>query len=580
MDPLETIRQLKCAMASGYKEEDTHALQRALDDLNGRVQDTPPAAKVLKMMQSIGAYLSSKKERAHPESIPVLLGLCDGFERLLSPENQTGKAVQDILAQALKTFKDLKAQIASPPSMGKEDIQDLKAAVLSVDWEISDTTLARFDQVILQLSKKFESSRLHASFLKIMGSMGTYIAKNKAQSHPDSVTLLRSVFQDYEDMVSRPDMAPAQKKQLLEKNIGAFQAFKNQILQPGRGPAPSTQADEDMAPALSHLKGTTSKNQDAPLNTLSDQDMTEPPPPLGHDPAEADSQEASTVMDDLFSAKESPADELLEAIHLSELHGNGPAGGPGFPAQESSRSLEDGVQNFTPRRRDNDPIPEIESRLDEFFNLEPPAADPDESDPAPALSGIADRAFDREDIKAESSLNVLEETDAVSPGGSGEETDPEAVVPFQFEDEVYEDESGGDKADQDEPDPGEPDQGEPYEEASYGDESYEENQDEAIDSKLVFQKIKTCINDPESLSSPSVLDAFETDVQRFKGYRENDPEMGALLDMLTRLARSVHHLNADRMASQFSDQDATGDKAKKPSRPSGFWAKIGAIFRR
>ncbi len=572
MDSLDTIRQLTRDMASGIKEDDTYALQRALDDLNGRVQDTPLAGKVLKMMHSIGAYLSSKKERSHPESLPALLALCDGFEQLLLPENQ--QAPQDILAKALKIFKDLKASIASPPGMGKEDIQDLKAAVLSVDWEISDTTLARFEQVILQLSKKVSSNRLHASFLKIMGSMGTYIAGHKAQSHPDSVTLLRSVFQDYEDMVSRPDMAPAQKKQLLEKNIGAFQAFKKQILKPGRGAAPPALADEDMAPALSHLKGTVSKGQAAPLNTLSDQDMAFPKPSVDHGPSGSASQEASapgsTVMDDLFSAKESPADELLEAIHLSELHGNGPATGIGFPAQLSSGSLEDGVKNFTPRRPENDPIPEIESRLDEFFNLEPLSGDPDEPDPAPALSGIADRAGGHKDITVESSVNVLKDADTGSPGDSGEETDPEAVVPFQFEDEVYEDESGGGKAIQDEP----------PEEVSCGDESYEENQDEAIDSKLVFQKIKTCINDPESLSSPSVLEAFETDIKRFKGYRENDPEMGALLEMLTRLARAVHHLNAERMASQFPDQDETGGKAKKASRPSGLFAKIGAIFRK
>ncbi|MCP4295287.1 MAG: hypothetical protein GY786_06750, partial [Proteobacteria bacterium] len=75
------------------------------------------------------------------------------------------------------------------------------------------------------------------------------------------------------------------------------------------------------------------------------------------------------VMGDLFNLKDSPADELLDAIHLMDVHGSN----PDQAAQMLDRMEDDGnvgVTKFTPERIDNEPISEIGDRLDEFFSLE------------------------------------------------------------------------------------------------------------------------------------------------------------------------------------------------------------------
>ena len=128
----------------------------------------------------------------------------------------------------------------------------------------------------------------------------------------------------------------------------------------------------DPEPALASFKPLASKDADP---------VTAPPETQDRD-----------VMGDLFSPKESDADRLMDRIHRSLVSNQDPTGCGGDEDPE-------GFENLIPRRMDQDPIPEISSRLDAFFDLasstvQPLATESDHSDATVAPdSGDAEQVF-------------------------------------------------------------------------------------------------------------------------------------------------------------------------------------------
>ncbi|MCG8637016.1 MAG: hypothetical protein MI863_24500 [Desulfobacterales bacterium] len=358
MDSVEKVLQVVSKMESRVEAQDVDTLDHLLSGLEQ--EGKGHTASYVKMMRAIGRYLADKGLNAHPDTVPVLASLAADLEILAgkpSPEE-----AGEILARGVRSFKDLKARAAAP-HVSEKDMEALKAVVLAVDWEISAVTLRSFDRVLTRLKEKVRSSRIHFSFLRIIHAIGGDIARRKADAHNDSINLLRSVLRNFELLVRYPDMAPDRKKELIEGDIRAYNALKQDIRpKPDISPAA---ADEDVAPALSHVPSAPSAGEPVPLSTL--------PEPVGETIAvragrqrEKKGTPPGDVMGDLFSPKASPADELLDAIHLAEVHGGNRAAG--VMVDNGVQETGEGIRNLTPRRVDSAPIPEIESRLDAFFS--------------------------------------------------------------------------------------------------------------------------------------------------------------------------------------------------------------------
>ncbi len=128
------------------------------------------------------------------------------------------------------------------------------------------------------------------------------------------------------------------------------------------------------------------------------------------------------VMDDLFNLKESPADELLDAIHLMGVHGSNPDQATQM-LDRTEKEVNSGVTKFTPERIDNEPISEIGDRLDEFFNLE-------------NTSALTDDDETNQDQEPDNNLHTIK-----LEGDDG-------IVPFDFEDEEHPDDHASGAADQ------------------------------------------------------------------------------------------------------------------------------------
>ena len=102
-----------------------------------------------------------------------------------------------------------------PPENKKFPLQELKAVVLSLDWEISDKSMDTFINQIDRLSISYKDDKMYMAFLSILGSLGRYINQRKVDSHPNAIKILISVFNSLEKIVLSKDIIDTEKNIIL-----------------------------------------------------------------------------------------------------------------------------------------------------------------------------------------------------------------------------------------------------------------------------------------------------------------------------------------------------------------------------
>ena len=108
-------------------------------------------------------------------------------------------------------------------------LDELKAFILSIEWEISDEIMGQFIDEVESLKTGYKGDNVIAIFLKLLGIIGKYIRAKKVASHPDSIRLLNSVFHNLETIVYSTELDDEQKKRLLLAEAGKFKDLKEKI---------------------------------------------------------------------------------------------------------------------------------------------------------------------------------------------------------------------------------------------------------------------------------------------------------------------------------------------------------------
>ena len=410
MNPVTQLRQIIESMQAPVTVEQFGQFSRTLSRI-GTDYKTPVVMKLVNMMNAAGQYLGLEDPGVKQEVLSLLSTLSAGLDQVI-------REPSDRLPDGCQTaFGRFKARLDARPLVSPEEMERLKAVILSVDWEISDETLRGVDKETAPLMRRLRFHRTLYPFLKIINSLGRYMASKKASVHKDTVSFLQSVFDHFEQAALDPSMSFRDKKQLIGQDIAAFNVFKKKIssskptpeniarptpevvVRPASDVTVHPGPEVAVRPALSHV--------DAP-RILSDHSLTplensmDPEPALASfkplaskdaDPVAAlpEAQDRD-IMGDLFSPKESDADRLMDRIHRSLVSNQDPTGCGGDDDPE-------GFENLIPRRMDQDPIPEISSRLDAFFDLasstvQPLATESDHSDATVAPdSGDAEQVF-------------------------------------------------------------------------------------------------------------------------------------------------------------------------------------------
>ena len=128
----------------------------------------------LQALDKIGNYLLIEGAYAHPNSIKLLLSLFYDFEKIISSEVITGAEITALLKADVRKFKILQYQIAQKhgaavaeateaaaalPLTDDKTLLDIHAAILELDWEVTDEGLESLKEHLGVLQDQYADNK-------------------------------------------------------------------------------------------------------------------------------------------------------------------------------------------------------------------------------------------------------------------------------------------------------------------------------------------------------------------------------------------------------------------------------------
>jgi len=153
--------------------------------------------------------------------------------------------------------EDLFSDLNESHSVMFSHVKDLKSIVLSLEWEINDEILEKFDNEILRL-EEIDPEDLHRlAFVRILRFLGRYIREKSAESEPRSINLLLSTYDNLEKVILSRKMPESEKYSLMLDNITAYRQWVEGVdLTPSAGAEAETREQTPARrPALQVLIG-------------------------------------------------------------------------------------------------------------------------------------------------------------------------------------------------------------------------------------------------------------------------------------------------------------------------------------
>jgi len=225
--PLTRLKSIILSLDWEINDEILQELADELDNLQSMWQGDKVAEVYLQGLSKIGNYIRTKGAYAHPNSIKLLLTFFYNFEKIISSPNITGEQITQLLKGDVRKFKILQYQInqsednapkpvvstiepsvlpnapSSPPAESNPAKQ-LKAAILSLDWEVTDDSLAQFNAMLAAHHQQMTENKPALVLLQGLQALSDYIAEERADAHPEAFTLLHS-FNEALEQVSQTD---------------------------------------------------------------------------------------------------------------------------------------------------------------------------------------------------------------------------------------------------------------------------------------------------------------------------------------------------------------------------------------
>jgi pilus assembly protein FimV len=245
-------------------------LDDELENLQSMWQGDKVAEVYLQGLKKIGNYIRTKGAYAHPNSIKLLLTFFYNFEKIISSEQVTGEQITQLLKADVRKFKILQYQITQseiepsaapeirlePSEALKPDAiamttdpgasKQLKAAVLSLDWEVTDESLQQFNKTIAGFHGQVADNKPALVLVQGLQALGDYIADERADAHPEAFILLHAFSEALEQVLQTGDQALGQDKiqDLLVDRINRLNNLKLLIAAPSGVPVNDQRVDE------------------------------------------------------------------------------------------------------------------------------------------------------------------------------------------------------------------------------------------------------------------------------------------------------------------------------------------------
>jgi hypothetical protein len=141
-------------------------------------------------------------------------------------------------------------KMIDPKLIENSVIKDLKSVILSLEWEITDQVMQKLGEEVRKLEQKSKEDKIVVAFLQLMGSLGKYIRKKRAEAHPDSIRLLNSVYENLELAMLSDQMSEAEKRKMLVSQVSQYKKLKEDIVVGKPGGESRAEKKKETAAAL------------------------------------------------------------------------------------------------------------------------------------------------------------------------------------------------------------------------------------------------------------------------------------------------------------------------------------------
>ncbi len=282
--PLTRLKSVILSLDWDITDEYLQELADELANLAPDWRDDKVAGLYLQGMGKIGKYLRLRGAHAHPNSIKLLLTYFHHFETIVSSPDMGNDRIVQMVHNDVRKFKVLQYQIKlkeegattdDAASAGKglgisretsdaeDSLRNFKAAILELDWEVSDNSLARFSTALQTLGKEKIQNKSALILIQGMQALGQYISDERAQAHPEVFNLLHSFHDGLEQILDTGPAAPdqQQKKTILLDRVNRLNHLKTRIAPkdskvPAAIPIPqvAAQPEEQIIPAAPEAK--------------------------------------------------------------------------------------------------------------------------------------------------------------------------------------------------------------------------------------------------------------------------------------------------------------------------------------
>ena len=153
-------------------------------------------------------------------------------KRIVTGGPEIEKQLDDLLGQDSPSGLSPGDSKMESPSVSP--LTSLKSIVLSMDWEISDPILKEFIQELNRLKTVFQQDGIVVKSLQLLEAIGKYILQKKAQTHPDSIRLLQSIYRDLEILLLSKGISETVRRNILVDEVAQFMKLKEKLALPSK----------------------------------------------------------------------------------------------------------------------------------------------------------------------------------------------------------------------------------------------------------------------------------------------------------------------------------------------------------
>jgi len=109
-------------------------------------------------------------------------------------------------------------------------LKGLKAVLLSIDWEITDSTMDSLLNEVKNVEYVYSEDKIILTFLQLLGSIGRYVKANKGRAHPEATRVINSVYEALEKVALTEGMTRPEKERMLLEEVAKFKKLKEQVM--------------------------------------------------------------------------------------------------------------------------------------------------------------------------------------------------------------------------------------------------------------------------------------------------------------------------------------------------------------